>query len=84
MNRFRAAAARGLEDAVDPQVAFRGGRGTDGISLIGVAHMQRFAVGIGKHRHAADIHLAAGTHDAHGNLSTIGNQDFAEHAFSLC
>ena len=83
VNRFRAAAARGVEDAVDAQVAFRGGRRADRISLVGVAHVQRFAVDIGKHRHGADVHLAARAHHAHGNLSAIGDQDFAEHGFSL-
>ena len=83
VNRFRAAAARGVEDAVDAQVAFRGRRRADRICLVSIAHVQRFAVNIGVHRHGADVHLAARAHDAHGNLSTIGDEDFTEHGFSL-
>jgi hypothetical protein len=48
--------------------------------LIGHAHMQRLAVGIGIDGNRGDAHLARRLYDATGNLATIGDQDFGEHA----
>src|SRR5262249_50748276 len=40
----------------------------------------RAAVGIGENGHGADAHLAAGAHDAHGDLTAVGDQDLPEQA----
>ena len=80
MDGFGAVAARGVEDAVDAQVALRGGRGTQVRRFVGHADVERGAVGVGVHRHGADAHLAQRAHHAHGDLAAIGDQDFAEHA----
>ena len=54
------------------------------ISLIGICHMMRGAVGLGEDRNRKQSHLPARTHDAQGNLTSVGNQYFLNHfTFSL-
>ena len=51
----------------------------EAVGLVGALHMQGVAVGVGVHRHRADAHLGAGTHDAHCNFATVGDKDFLDH-----
>ncbi len=43
--------------------------------------MKRFAVDIAEDCGGADAQLAAGTQDAHSDLTAIGDQDFPEHGW---
>ncbi len=76
---FGAMAARGIENAVDPQVAFRRGRGPHVAGLIGHANVQRRAIRVRIDCHRGDAHFAQGANDPDGDFSPIGNQNFAEH-----
>src|SRR6185295_15008678 len=42
-------------------------------------HGARVAVSFAVSDHGVDAERMAGTHDAHGDLATVGNQDAAEH-----
>ena len=54
------------------------------IGLIGISHMMRGAVSLGKDGNRKQSHLPARTHDAQGNLTSVGNQYFLNHfTFSL-
>ncbi|MCY1397606.1 hypothetical protein D9M71_126150 [compost metagenome] len=56
---------------------------TDAVSLIGALDVQGVPVGIGVDGHRADAHFGASAHDADGDLTTVGDQDFLDHEFSL-
>src|SRR5262249_40761692 len=48
-------------------------------ALVGQAHVQRATVGGLVERHRRDAHVAAGAHDADGDLAAVGHQYFREH-----
>ena len=67
-----------IHDAMGVQVT--GDRlGPDVVGLVGLAHMQRVAVGVCVNRHRGDPCLGAGTDDSHGDLATVGDEDFSDH-----
>ena len=78
VNRVAAALLRGVDDLVDPQVALARGGGPDGVGLVGEAHVERGAIGVGVHGDRADAHLAQRAHDADGDLASVGDEDLAE------
>ncbi|MCW0416072.1 hypothetical protein NB689_001826 [Xanthomonas sacchari] len=78
MDGLRAAALRGLEDALAAQVALARRRGADVHGLVGQAHVARVAVGIGVHGHGGDAELAAGGDHPAGDLAAIGDEDLVE------
>jgi hypothetical protein len=41
--------------------------------------MQGMAIGIGENRNRAYAHFGAGSYDAYGNLTTVGDQDLFYH-----
>ena len=82
MHRFGAARLAGGHDGLDHQIALRGWRRTDRHRLIGHLHMQRIAVGFGKHRNRRHTHAARGFDDPARDLTAIGNQDALEHCVS--
>ena len=58
------------------------GRGPGGVQChggVGPLHMQRQRIVAGVDRHAGNVEVAEGTHQAHGNFAAIGNQYFLEH-----
>ena len=63
----------GGDDFVDTEVALGRRRGTQVRSLIGLADMQRRAVGIGIHRDRGDPHFAQGTDHTEGDFTPVGN-----------
>ena len=81
MNGFSSAVFCNFDQASYVEISFRSRReaGTQRISFIGLADVQRGTIHIRIHRHCRDAHLMAGTDHAHGNLAAIGDQDFAEH-----
>ena len=83
MDRLGAVFLGGVENPVDPQVAFGGRRGADVLRLVGHADVQRCAVGIGIDGHRSDAHFAQGADDADGDLAPVGDQYLAEHATEM-
>ena len=72
-------AARDVHELVDAKIAFARGSRTDGISLIGQADVERFAVGVAEDGDGLNAEFAAGADNAHRDLTAIGNQNFLEH-----
>ena len=83
MDRFRAMAARGIENAVDIQIAFGRWRGTDVRGFVGFPDVQRGAIDIGINCHRTNAHLAESANDSQGDLAAVGNQNFREHCGRL-
>jgi hypothetical protein len=79
MDGVGAGLADGVENVVDDDVGLGGRRGADMDGLVGLAHMQRVAVGIGIDRDGGDAELLRGADDPAGDLAAIGYEDFLEH-----
>ena len=75
MDGLGAGLLRGVEDAVDAQVALARWRGADRHRFVGVQHVQRGAVGLGVDGDRRIAELAAGADDADRDLAAIGNED---------
>ena len=69
------------EDGVGVEVALGCGLAAEGVGLVGVADVQRITVEVGVDGDGGDAELAARAHDAHRDLSPVGDQDFSEHGF---
>ena len=82
MNRLHVADLGGADDAVDLQIAVGGLRRTDAIGLVGQVEVGGAAVGLAEDGHRFDAQLAAGTKDAQGDFTAIGNQNSLEHGYS--
>ena len=74
-----AGAAGYVDQFVDAEITFAGGRGADEVGFVGEADMEGGAVGFAEDGDGADAEFAAGAEDAHGDFAAIGNQDFVEH-----
>ncbi len=61
------------------QVAVAGARRADADGFIGEAHVERIAVGFGIDRDGLDAQFPARGHDAQGNFTAIGDQNFSKH-----
>ena len=83
MDGIHAGLAGDIDNLVDAQIALAAGCRADAIGLVGVAHMQRGAVGFGKDRNRVDAALLAGTQHTDSNLTSVGNQHFLEHGRSF-
>ena len=83
MHRFSTGFLAGRDDLLDDEVALRRGRRSDRDRHIGHFHMQRVAVGLGKHRNRRDTHPPRGPDNPAGDLAAIGNEDSLEHAASI-
>ena len=80
MDRLAAASRRAtarILDAIEIALARRGG--TDADRLVGKAHVQRVAVGLGVDGDGAQAQPARGADDAAGDFAAVGNQDALEH-----
>src|SRR5262244_1206359 len=62
------------------QVAVRQLGGTNADGLVGKSHVERVSVGFAVDRNRANAQLFAGTDDPQSDFSTIGDQNFFEHA----
>src|SRR5690242_13469947 len=79
MNRFSFDREGSSNDAVDSQVTLARSSRSDANSFIGHAHVQAFSVGFGIDRNRLYAQLAARANNANGDLTTIGDKDFAKH-----
>ena len=61
------------------QIAFRRRGGADVLGFIGQRHMPCVPVGIGKHGDRRDTQTLRRCHDAAGDFSPVGDEDFFEH-----
>ena len=68
-----------FDDIVDVQVTFMRSRRPDQAGFVGVHDMFRCTIGFRKDCDGANTHLFARTHDAYGNFSSVGNQNFLNH-----
>ena len=82
MHGFGAGLAAGLDDLVDHQIAFGGGRRPDQNGLVGHFDMKRVAVGLGIDGDRLDPHAAGGLDDPAGDLAAIGDQNSFEHVLA--
>ncbi|EJW92250.1 choline dehydrogenase [gut metagenome] len=62
----------GFDDVIDVQITLLGSSGTNQTGFVGIHDVTSRTVGFRKNSHCADTHFLAGTHDADGNLTTIG------------
>lgn len=78
MQRITAGFHRQIDQLARVQVA--GQRiGTNTVGLVRTLDVQRLAVGIGIHRHRANAHFGTSPHDAYGDLTAVGYQNFLDH-----
>src|SRR5690606_7444505 len=79
VDRVGAGDLGGGDQARDAQVRFARVRRSDADVIVGEAHVQGFAVGLGVDGDRLDAEFAAGADDAQGNLAAIGDEDTLEH-----
>ncbi len=79
VDRLGAAAARGGDDRVDPEVALGRRWRANRDRLVGHAHVRRVEVRLRADRHGRDAQPAAGPDHPAGDLAAIGDQDLCEH-----
>ena len=75
VDRVGAGLLGGVEDLVDDQVGVAGRRAAEGERLVGDAHVQRVAVGLGVDGDAGQAGVLAGACHAHRDLTAVGDQD---------
>jgi hypothetical protein len=79
MDRFRTRLPGDVKNFPDVEIRLRRRRGTDRISFVGFAHVQRRAIHVGVNRDRGNPHFMAGANHAHRNLATVSDQNFLEH-----
>ena len=79
MNRLGAVPPRRFYNLIDAEVAFGCRRWPQIGGFIRHEHCERRAIGIGIYRDACDASLAQRAHNAYGDLSSIGDQNFSKH-----
>ena len=75
---FSAASLRDVEKLVDHEIALRGARSAEGVGLVRDARVQSVAIRVGIHGDRSQPGIAAGTGNAYGDLTTIGNENRVE------
>ena len=80
----RAKSAFSLQNALGVEVTLRRRLPAERICLVGKPHMHRVAIEFAVHGNRGDSEFASGTNDAHGDLATVGNQDFLQHRLQYC
>ena len=80
---LRAGGARGFDDALDAQVAVRGGRAADVHGLVARGHVLRVRVRVGIDGDARDPETFARRGDAARDFAAVRDQDFLEHDWSF-
>ena len=66
-----------LDQLVDAQVRLGRGVAAERVRLVGLPHVQRVPVGIGIDGDGGEAVVTAGPGDPDGDLSTVGDEDFA-------
>ena len=73
MNRVGLGRFRGFKNFRGVKIALGRGRRTDRVRMIGFAHVQRGAIGVGVDGDRFDSQLAACADDPHCDLSAVGD-----------
>ncbi len=73
MNGVAVGAAGDVDEFVDAEITFAGGRGADGVGFVGEADVERGAVGFAEDGDGADAQFATGAEDADGDFTAIGD-----------
>src|SRR5581483_1514939 len=88
MDRFRATLPGYRDDGVNTQIALHRRSRADTIGLVGLSNVLCSPICFRINGDRADAHLMAGSHDTHGDFSTVRDQNFMKHAivpdFSGC
>jgi hypothetical protein len=71
------------DQARNVEVRFARRRGPDADVVVGEAHVQRLAIGLGVDSDRLDAQLAARADDAQRDFSAIGDENFVEHYFAV-
>ena len=79
MNGVHVANLGGADVAVDFEIGIRPGGRSDADGLVGQLDVEALQVGLGVDGEGFDAHLAAGAHDAQGDLAAVGDEDFVKH-----
>ena len=79
MHGFRAGLAAGLDDLVDQEIAFGGGRRSNQDRMVGHFDVKGVAVGFGIDRDGLNPHAAGSFDDPAGDLAAICDQNSFEH-----
>src|SRR2546430_8598649 len=74
MHGVRAGGARGIEDALNREIAFDSWRGADVHGAIGREHVRRMSIGIRENGDALDGELPARANDPQCNFAAVGDQ----------
>ena len=77
-NRVAARFFRGVDDLVDPQIAFAGRRCADAIRLVGHADVESSPVGLGIDGDGGDPHFVQRAGDANGDFAAVRDEDLLE------
>ena len=80
MNRVGAGDLGGRDEARNVEVGLARRRRPDADVVVGEAHVQRFAVGLGVDGDRLHAELAARADDAQRDLAAVRDEDFLEHA----
>jgi hypothetical protein len=80
---LRAGGARGLDDALDAQVAVRGRRTADVHGFVAGGDVLRVRVRVGIDGDARNPETFARRGDAAGDFAAIGDQNLVEHGFDV-
>ena len=80
MDRVALGGARNRENFLDGEIAFARRCRTDGISFVGEANVKARAVDIAIDGHGAHTEFPTGALDAHGDLTSVGDQELSKHS----
>ncbi len=78
MKRVALGALGHVHEFINAQVTFAGGRGANGVGLVGEADVERGAIHIAIHSHGGDAQFMARARDAHRNLAPVRYQNLTE------
>ena len=78
MDRLRAGALGGVEQPLDDEIALGGRAWADQVRLVGRAHVERVAVGLGVDGDGADAELAQRAEDPDRDLAAVRDEDLPE------
>jgi hypothetical protein len=73
MHRIGAAPGGRINESVDTKVAVARGIAAHPPRLVGHPHVEGRAIAVAVDGHRRNAHVAAGAHDAHGDLTAVGD-----------
>jgi hypothetical protein len=83
VDRICATGAGDIEQTGAIQIALGRFRGTEQVRFIGKVRMRCVAVGFRIDRDGAQAELTGSAYDAHGDFTTVGNEEFLHKLYGL-